>query len=439
MNVNKKLIGLGMLLAVKGAFAQSTGSSVEIYGVFDIGVGHSQNALSDDGNYTLGMQTAATKAGALAGTPVTGMFNGGLGGSYLGFKGSEDLGGGLKAVFKMESAFNSFDGVLSNGVASVVNNPSGKQTTINGDSSFAGQLFNREADVGLSSTEWGTVLFGRTNSLGYEALVAYDPLGGSYEFSPFGYSGSYGAGGFTEDYRLDDSIRYTFKADNGLNFGALYKFGGQAGSIDAQSEYQFTAGYNSGAFGIQALYSSTHDAISATNSSTGGNVNISVADNTAFILASSYQFNQLRLSGGYEQIDFNNPSNAALDKNISTALGYPVGTVNTNAFPNEKRLDIYFAGLKYDITPAMSGTVAYYDIKQNDYTVGGCLSTTATPASTCSGDSKWLSFLGVYKLSKRTQIYAGWMHNALSGGFASGITNTNTANNFFGTGFRHSF
>jgi GBP family porin len=439
MNLNKKLIGLGILLATKGAFAQTVGStSIEIYGAVDIGVGHSQYALSDDGNYTMGMQTAATKAGALSNAATTGMFNGGIGGSYVGFKGSEDIGNGLRAIFKLETGFNPFDGVISNGLASVANNPSTKQTTINGDSSFAGQLFNREADVGLSS-QWGTVTFGRNFSLGYDALVAFDPMGGSYIFSPFGYSGSYAAGGFTEDYRADNSVKYKFGGSNGINFGALYKFGGQAGSTNAQSEYQFTVGYSDGQFAIQGLYSSVRDGISATNSATVGDVNISVADTTAYMLSAAYKWDHLKLSGGFERMDFNNPSNPAQDASISNTLGYPVGTVNVAPFANQKQLRIYFAGLKYEVTPALNATIAYYDIKQNDYTVGGCLSTTATPASTCGGNNKWFSIMGVYSLSKRSQLYAGWMNDALSGGFSSGITNGNTSNNFFGAGIRHAF
>lgn len=444
MKLNKTIIAVGAMLASTGAYAQSAGqASVELYGAFDIGVGHSQHALGDDGSYTMGMQTAATKAGALSGTATTGMFNGGIGGSFFGLKGTEDLGDGLKAVFKLETAFNSFDGVISNGLGSVANNPTvaGRVPTINGDSSFAGQLFTREATAGLSTANWGSVTVGRNTTLGGEALFAFDPMGGSYIFSPFGYSGSYSGGGFTEDARLDGSVKYVFKASNGINFGALYKFGGQTGSTDAQSEYQLTLGYANGPFAVQGAYSSARDAISATNSSTGvqGAVSITVADTDATILSARYQGSQWKVSGGYERITFNNPSNPTLDLNITSTLGYPVSSVGVTAYKNEKQLDVYYAGLNYDFTPAFTGKVAFYDIKQNDYTVGGCLGTTATPASTCSGTNKFYSLMGVYKLSPRTQLYAGWLYNQLDGGFTSGITNGNTSNNFVGTGIRHAF
>lgn len=444
MKVNKTAIALGVLLAAKGAWAQSSGTgSVELYGAFDVGVGHSQHALSDDGSYTMGMQTAATKAGALSDKSTTGMFNGGIGGSFFGLKGTEDLGDGLKAVFKLETAFNSFDGVISNGLGSVASNPTvaGRTQTINGDSSFAGQLFTREATVGLGSANLGTLTLGRNTTLGGEALFAFDPMGGSYIFSPFGYSGSYSGGGFTEDARFDNSLKYLIKMSNGINAGALYKFGGQSGSTDAQSAYQLTLGYASGPFAIQGAYSSVKDAISATNSSTGvyGAVSITAADTEAYILSARYQGSNWKVSGGYERINFTNPSNPTLDLGITSTLGYPVSSVNVAAYKNEKQLNVYYAGANYDFTPALTGKVAFYDIRQNDYTVGGCLGTTATPASTCSGSNKFYSLMGVYKLSARTQLYAGWLYNQLNGGFTSGITNGNTSNNFVGTGIRHAF
>ncbi len=436
---NKKLIALGMLLIVRGAFAQSAGSSVEIYGTMDIGVGHSQHSLSEDSNFPINMNPVATKFGDKA---DTGMFNGGESPSRIGFKGSEDLGSGLKAIFTLETGFNSPNGVIANGPASLANNPTKNaagvavpQTTVNADSSLAGQLFNRQAFVGLSSSELGTFTAGRNYSLGYDTLLAYDPMEGSQTFSPFGYSGSYAGGGFTEDFRIDNSLKYKF-ASNGINFGALYKLGGQAGATDAQSEVQLNLGYENGPFGIQGTYSSVKDGISATNSAIPGEVAISVADTKAYMLAASFKMNQLRLRGGYERIEVNNPSNPSNDLGIGNVLGYNVSAVNVNAFATQKTLNVYFAGLTFDVTPAFSGTFAFYDVKQNDYTTGVDTCPNAT-ASTCSGSSKFYSVMGKYKLSKRTDVYAGYMYNKVDGGMAAGFLHDN--NGFFGTGIKHSF
>ena len=89
-------MGLGLLLAANGAFAQSaTNSAVEVYGVIDIAVGHVENSLSVDGNFPNTVSpVSATKTSV--NNSVTGMINGGIQGSRWGVRGSEDLGGGLK-------------------------------------------------------------------------------------------------------------------------------------------------------------------------------------------------------------------------------------------------------------------------------------------------------------------------------------------------------
>jgi len=430
--VNKKLIATCFCLTAQAAFGQTASpTSIEIYGVFDIGIGYSQHSLSEDANFPILMNPVATKLGK---SSDTGMFNGGLSPSRIGFKGVEDLGGGLKAIFTLETGFNSPNGVISNGVASLANNPAKAQSTVSADSSLAGQLFNREANVGLSSPEWGSVTFGRNYSFGYDTLILFDPMEASSTFSPFGYSGSYGGGGSTEDYRIDNSIKYKIKL-NGFKFGALYKLGGQSGSTDAQSELQMNLGYEYGAFAIAGTYSAVKDAIFATNSNTIGAVNITVADTTSYMLAASYKLDQWRLRGGYERIDFDNPSNAALDAGINNVFGYPVGTITTTTYTFEKQLNLYFAGVTYEVTPQFGATIAFYDVKQNDYSNGAC--TTGVNVATCSGSNKFYSLLGDYKFSKRTHLYAGYMYNQVTGGFSSGFLND--SNNFFGVGMKHSF
>ncbi|HEX7641942.1 MAG TPA: porin [Burkholderiaceae bacterium] len=433
--MKKTTIALGLCLAGGAANAQTAdGTNVQMYGAFDIGVGYSQHSLSQDYNFPVGVNPVITH---FADNAVTGMFNGGIGGSNIGFKGTEDLGGGLKATFKLEAGFNSFDGALNNGVASVADNPSSKQITANGDSSLAGQLFNREATVGLSSSNWGSIAFGRNNSLGYDALIAYDVMGGSYVFSPFGYFGSYGAGGFTEDYRVDNSVKYRLKLDNGFNVGALYKLGGQAGASSAQSELQLTAGYDVGRFSVQGLYSKTNDAISASNSATMGAVALTVTDNTAYMLGLAYKGDGWKVSGGYERLLYQNPSNPAADMLITSVFGVPVaGTPSVTAYTIEKRLNVYFAGVSYDLTPALTLAGAAYDIEQNDYSGGLCVASD-TASFKCSGSNTFYSLMGTYKLSKRSQLYAGYQYSKVDGGYAAGFLHD--SNSFLGIGMRHAF
>ena len=70
----------------------------------------------------------------------------------------------------------------------------GKALTLQGanaDSSRTGQWDNSQAFIGLSNKTYGTLTVGRVNTLSLDAINSYDPMGGSYAFSPLGFSGSY--------------------------------------------------------------------------------------------------------------------------------------------------------------------------------------------------------------------------------------------------------
>src|SRR6202012_2683688 len=119
------LAGFGMLAG--SAQAQS---SVTIYGIIDAGVTHLSNSN---------------------GKPVYALTSGVMSGSRWGFLGSEDLGGGYKAIFRLENGFNVNNGTAAQG----------------------GLEFGRQAYVGLG-TPYGTVTFGRQ----YDSVVDYlGPLG----------------------------------------------------------------------------------------------------------------------------------------------------------------------------------------------------------------------------------------------------------------------
>lgn len=427
--MKKKILAVSLLMAAKAASAQSM---VEVYGIFDIGIGHSIHSPSEDYIYGQAMTPNAVKTGDHA---VTGMFNGGLSSSRIGFRGTEDMGDGLKAIFNLENGFQSPHGTIANSVGSLANNTTKNQTTVDGDGSQAGQLFNRQANVGLSGA-FGTVLAGRTYSLGQDVVNVFDPMDGSGVFSPIGYNGAYGGGGFSQNLRFDNSVRWKYLSKaTGLNIGALYKFGGQSGSTSAQSAYQVSGGYENGPFAVEFMYGKVKDAIQAASSATLGLVNVTVADTTTYTAATGYVWRDAHFRVGYQRQNFDNPSNPDLDKTITTDLGYPISVVTLTAYTHRKTLDVYFGGVNYAFTPAFTGSVAYYQINQNDYSGGACK--TGIDQSTCSGKNKFYSFLGDYSLSKRTHLYAGIMFDTVSGGFSSGFLH-NTSN-LAGAGIKHSF
>jgi predicted porin len=133
----KSLIMGSLLLAT--ATAANAQSVVTLYGNLNAGIEYMSGIPSSGGGSTSRWRTES----------------GDLEPSLWGLTGSEDLGGGYKAVFKLESAFN-----LMNGVSY----------------GTAGTLFGHWATVGMSNDKYGTLLFGE------ELFIS----NGVWDFDPFG-------------------------------------------------------------------------------------------------------------------------------------------------------------------------------------------------------------------------------------------------------------
>ncbi len=143
--MKKTLIALAVLAASGAAMAQS---SVTIYGVLDVGVGKVKGGkwgVNNGEGYNLPAASSINPA------PKDG-FNST---SVLGFRGTEDLGGGLKANFNLQTS------------------------GLDLSSSGTPLAFGREAWVGLEGS-FGAIQLGRSSSLGAKVLGAYDFNGTSY-------------------------------------------------------------------------------------------------------------------------------------------------------------------------------------------------------------------------------------------------------------------
>jgi len=112
--------------------------------------------------------------------------NGNMQTSFIGVRGSEDLGGGLRAVYRLESYLR-----VDVGAA-------GRET---GDGFWA-----REASVGLSGS-FGTTVLGRTPTPLWLATTSFNPFGESFGFSPT--VRQYFSGAMVGDTRWNDSVWYT--------------------------------------------------------------------------------------------------------------------------------------------------------------------------------------------------------------------------------------
>lgn len=183
----------GLLQFGLAASAQAQ-SSVQLYGLMDMSAGRFQTAgteklwRADSGNMTT---------------------------SFIGFKGTEDLGGGLKAVFQIEHFLR-----LDAGAAG----------RFNGDAFWA-----RSAYVGLQN-EYGTVTLGRNTTPLFVSTLVFNAIGDSFGFSPsirqlFTPSTGLGMLPFFGDTGWSNSLAYSSPKFGGLSFSLLGNLGeGAAGA-----------------------------------------------------------------------------------------------------------------------------------------------------------------------------------------------------------------
>ena len=142
---------------------------------------------------------------------------GGMSTSYWGLKGAEDLGGGYKAIFTLESFFRA---------------QNGQYGRFQGDTFFA-----RNSYVGIQGPI-GTFTAGRLTTQLFVSTILFNPFVDSYVFSPMVYHVFLGQGtfptyttdqGVTGDSGWNNAVQYTSPDFNGLSGSAMYAFGNQAG------------------------------------------------------------------------------------------------------------------------------------------------------------------------------------------------------------------
>ena len=173
---------------------------ITVYGTIDLGVGYETHGAPFNKNIISGVQELMRKNSNRPGWFFT---PSGLSQSNIGIKGKEAITSGLDFVFDLNFGFNPYSFTAANGPKSFLDNngvPLASQSS-NADSSRAGQFYNGVGYAGLSSS-YGTLTFGRQNSLELDGVNAYDPMGGSYAFSVIGWQGTAVGGGDTEDARF---------------------------------------------------------------------------------------------------------------------------------------------------------------------------------------------------------------------------------------------
>jgi predicted porin len=252
LRMKKSLIALAALATV--ATAAQAQSSVTIYGVIDNGI------------------TSATKVGTAASNgTVTGLSNGGLSTPRLGFKGKEDLGGGLSAFFTLEAEVLSDVGAQG-----------------------GSELFTRGSWVGLEQKGVASLRMGRINRIDYDFGAQYDAFGGNniggWIATKDSNSNATGAGNATVNLnlgeRMSNAVEVKSASLGGLVLTAQNGFGEVAGSTENGRSYALGAEFKSGKLKLAAAYAEKNAALVGTK-------------NTSFY--ANYDFGAVTLTGGLNQ------------------------------------------------------------------------------------------------------------------------------------------
>jgi predicted porin len=434
----------GIALAGFGTIAQAaddtslTWNGVTLYGTVDIGIAAQSHGapLSQDFYPTLQYMI-----GSSSNKSIQSIASNGLSQSKVGLRGTEPLNDVFSFVFNLEMGFNPTSGKLADAPKSLINNNgialANRKTA--GDGSRAGQFFNGAAWGGFSSKDWGTLTIGRQNTIFLDNIVKYDPMNASYAFSIIGYSGVAGGLGDTEDARLDDSVKYTFKHDM-FHAGAMYQFGKNDGSPG--ESWQLNAGIDYAGFSVDASWGEKKDALSvatlsAAQVATPGipfqSLAATVSDNEAWQLAASWAGGPFKVSGGFEHINYSNPS-LPVAAGFAGLGGYWISIVNNAGFPHDKELEISWIGLKYNFTKDFDVTGAWYGYDQNAF---GAVKCSGATAANCSGNEDVWSVRFDYRFTKRFDVYAGAAWSKVSDGLAAGFLHTSTTTTM--AGFRFNF
>ena len=348
------IVGAATGFASAPVFAQS---NVSVYGVID---------------------EAITSQSQSQRSQVTSLIGSGYTFERLGFKGSEDMGNGLKANFTLEMGLNSNNGNMDNNL---------------------GQIFQRLSTIGLSGASWGSVNFGRQYSPVFLNVQAPNDLfriagvGSIYSLTNTGVA------------RVSNSIKYDSPRWSGFSVAAMYSMG--------------NTGTGTGTTG---------------NVSTGaGGVPMDLGRQAGF--AANYANGPLSLGGGYNKLYLVAPDAFGIydtQKTIAATGSYDFKVVAINLGWQENKIDdnqqdrtVWNAGLTVPVFGADSVKLQYSD--RHDKLVN-------------SADSKLTALGYVHPMSKRTTLYATYAKmkndNSVAQALIFGLPGVNVTNGYSPDGFQ---
>jgi predicted porin len=244
-------------------FAQS---SVTLYGVIDNSIAYQSSQAPALGTTSGGKSVVKLNAG---------VWNG----SRFGFKGSEDLGGGTRAIFQLESGYN--------------NN--------NGAQQYTNAMFGRGAWVGVTNPTFGTLTAGRQNTPYYLLLSSYGPtnwLTGAYGAHP----GDIDA--MDSIYRTNSSVMYQSPTSYGVTVSGMYALAGVPGSVGEGSTWSTAIQYANGPVGLAVGFMRMNNATVGGGSYSTNSTSISAGQPGISALTNGYQTDQAQqrfaVAGAYK-------------------------------------------------------------------------------------------------------------------------------------------
>ncbi|MFM0736114.1 porin [Paraburkholderia xenovorans] len=355
----KKLVLSSLSLVLFGAAGVAHAqSSVTLYGLIDTGLSYTSNS-SGSSNYQ----------------QASGLLNG----DRFGLRGSEDLGGGLKAIFVLENGFNLSTGKLGQN----------------------GLEFGRQAFVGLSSDQYGALTLGRQ----YDSVVDYL---GPLSLNGTQYGGTLAAHPFDNDnlnnsVRINNSVKFQSVDYAGLKFGALYGFSNAAGSFANSRAYSVGGSYEFGGLKVAAGYLQLNGTGSATNSGGAvptGDSTFNAGSQRTYGAGVNYAFGAANVGLVVTQTQLSSATSIS-----SGASGQTNGLVLTSG---SARFTNYEVNARYALTPA--------------WTLSGAYTYTDASLDGVSPKYQQITLQTDYALSKRTDVYfeAAFQHVGSTG--SSGIT-----------------
>ncbi|SDH98611.1 porin [Paraburkholderia phenazinium] len=375
-------------LAVSAAFAAPVfaQSSVTLYGVIDEGFNYTSNV---GGNAAYEMESGYAQ------------------GSRWGLKGTEDLGGGLKAIFQLENGFDVNTGKLGQG----------------------GRMFGRQAYVGLADNTYGTLTFGRQ----YDSVVDYlAQTTANGNWAGYLFAHPYDNDNTDNSFRLGNAVKYASPNIGGFQFGGAYAFSNDTNFANDRA-YSFGGQYTNGGLLVAAAYmQADNPGVTTSGAITTNDASFIAERMRVFGAGINYTFGPATVGFAYTNSNYKNP---AANGYISTTAPLVTGaTLNTLKFQN------FEVNGKYQITPAFYVGAEYvYTLENFDASTGNVKPKIQT-----------VGLMADYNLSKRTDVYIQGVYqyvggdktnSVLDGGFVLGTDapSSNSNQTVVRVALRHQF